>query len=48
MHGFKNIGEKEVLVLNLPNRLYDYDEPDEIRVPYDSEEIPYDWERVNR
>jgi len=48
LHGFKNIGKREVVVLNLPNRLYSYEEPDEIRMPFDSDEIPYDWGRANR
>jgi len=48
MHGFKNIGASEVLVLNLPNRLYNYEDPDELRLPYDTPEVPYNWERKNR
>lgn len=42
-HGWKCISEHEALVVNVPNELYDYDEPDEHRLPYDTEEIPYDW-----
>jgi len=48
VHGFKNIGATEVVVLNLPNRLFNYDRPDEERLPADSAEIPYSWGRVNR
>jgi len=43
MHGFKNIGDEEVYLLNTPNRLYNYEEPDEHRVPHDSPDIPYKW-----
>jgi len=47
-HGFKNIGTVEVVVLNLPNRLYDYEHPDEGRLPPDTPEIPYNWQLVNQ
>ncbi len=43
-HGFKAVGGEEAWILNVPTRLYDYDDPDEYRLPYDTEEIPYDWE----
>ena len=43
-HGFKAIGNKEILVLNVPTELYNYSEPDEYRLPYDSEEIDYSWD----
>jgi dTDP-4-dehydrorhamnose 3,5-epimerase len=43
-HGFKTIGDEQALLVNFPTRLYDYDDPDEQRLPYDTEEIPFDWE----
>ncbi len=43
-HGWKCISDCEAYVVNVPNELYDYDEPDEHRLPYDTPEIPYDWE----
>ena len=42
-HGFKNIGGEEALVVNCPNQLYNYEDPDEIRESPDSEAINYDW-----
>jgi dTDP-4-dehydrorhamnose 3,5-epimerase len=42
-HGWKGIGEVEALVVNVTTELYDGDDPDEFRLPYDTEEIPYDW-----
>ena len=44
LHGWKGIGEKEAVVINIPNNHYDHDGPDELRLPYDSEEVGYDWE----
>jgi len=42
-HGFKAIGAKSACVINVPDRLYIYDKPDEYRIdPYDND-IPYDW-----
>jgi len=43
-HGFKGIGEGESWIINVPTELYDYKEPDEYRLPFDSNDIPYDWD----
>ncbi|MHA1285423.1 MAG: dTDP-4-dehydrorhamnose 3,5-epimerase family protein [Promethearchaeota archaeon] len=43
-HGFKAIGGDKIIVLNCPTELYNYDNPDEYRLPYNSEKIGYDWE----
>jgi dTDP-4-dehydrorhamnose 3,5-epimerase len=44
-HGFKCVGEQEVMALNCPTRPYNAQEPDELRLPPDSGQIPYDWNR---
>lgn len=43
-HGFKAIGDRPALLVNFPTRLYDYDDPDEERLPWDTAEIPLDWD----
>ena len=43
-HGFKAIGDEPSLLINYPTELYDYKEPDEVRLPYDTDKIPLDWE----
>jgi dTDP-4-dehydrorhamnose 3,5-epimerase len=43
-HGFKAIGNEPSLLINYPTKLYDYEEPDEVRLPYDTNKIPFDWE----
>jgi dTDP-4-dehydrorhamnose 3,5-epimerase len=43
-HGWKCIGEQDAFMLNVPTELYDYQDPDEFRLPEGSPEIPYDWE----
>lgn len=43
-HGWKCISENEAIVINCPTELYNYEKPDEYRLPYDTKEIPYDWE----
>ena len=43
MHGYKTIGVEPALLLNFPTKIYDRDDPDEYRVPYDSPDVPYDW-----
>ncbi len=42
-HGYKTLGDQAALVINIPDRLYDNGAPDEIRLPPDSRQIPYDW-----
>lgn len=44
-HGFKCVGDQEVMALNCPTRPYNAREPDELRLPPDSDQIPYDWNR---
>jgi dTDP-4-dehydrorhamnose 3,5-epimerase len=44
-HGFKNIGLDELLVLNIPTHVYNYDRPDEYRIDPHTNDIPYDWSR---
>ncbi|HOL22703.1 MAG TPA: dTDP-4-dehydrorhamnose 3,5-epimerase family protein [bacterium] len=46
-HGFKGIGEEEALVINVPTNTYNYKDPDELRLPFDTGQIPYNWERRN-
>jgi dTDP-4-dehydrorhamnose 3,5-epimerase len=45
LHGFKNVGVEEAIVLNLPTELYDYAAPDEFRVDPFENDIPHDWNR---
>lgn len=46
-HAVRNIGENEVIVLNLPTAPYDHEHPDKYTLPLDSDEIPVrlgsDW-----
>jgi len=44
-HGFKGIGESLTLIVNVPTQLYNYEEPDEYRLPPHTDQIPYDWSR---
>lgn len=42
-HGWKCIGQEEALVVNCVTEPYDYQNPDEHRLPYDSNDVPYQW-----
>ena len=44
MHGFKAIGGEAAFIINCPTEPFDYKEPDEFRLPWDTDEIPYDWD----
>ncbi len=42
-HGWKGVGTKEAIIVNIPTQPYNYKEPDEFRLdPYENN-IPYDW-----
>ena len=43
-HGFAAAGNDMAMVVNFPTALFNYEEPDEYRVPYDDPSIPYKWE----
>ncbi|MFH0702189.1 MAG: dTDP-4-dehydrorhamnose 3,5-epimerase family protein [bacterium] len=45
MHGFKGISPVFSLVINMPDQLYNYENPDEFRVHPHENDIPYDWSR---
>jgi dTDP-4-dehydrorhamnose 3,5-epimerase len=45
LHGFKGIGVEPAYILNIPDRTYDYKNPDEFRVHPHDNDIPYSWER---
>ncbi len=46
-HGWRNIGVTDSIVINMPTRVYDYDEPDSLDLPWDTAParalIPYTW-----
>lgn len=43
-HGWKCVSETESVVVNCPTELYDYKNPDEHRLPFNTEKIPYNWD----
>jgi dTDP-4-dehydrorhamnose 3,5-epimerase len=46
-HGWANIGVDEALIVNMPSLQYDYEGPDALDLPYDSDEaaaiVPFRW-----
>ncbi|MBM3746391.1 MAG: dTDP-4-dehydrorhamnose 3,5-epimerase [Acidobacteria bacterium] len=42
-HGFTAVGTGLALIVNIPTETYNYQEPDEHRVPFDDPAIPYTW-----
>jgi dTDP-4-dehydrorhamnose 3,5-epimerase len=42
-HGFTAVGSELATIVNVPTALYNYEQPDEYRVPYDDPSIPYTW-----
>jgi dTDP-4-dehydrorhamnose 3,5-epimerase len=44
-HGFKNVSGEKVIFNNFFDRQYNYEEPDEWRLPWNSDSIPYKFER---
>ncbi|MDI6800257.1 MAG: dTDP-4-dehydrorhamnose 3,5-epimerase family protein [Actinomycetota bacterium] len=43
LHGFTAYNSEEARIINIPTMLYQYDQPDEYRLPFDSPEVPYIW-----
>ena len=43
-HGYKTLGASPSLLLNFPSLPYDPQHPDEYRLPWNTERIPYRWE----
>jgi dTDP-4-dehydrorhamnose 3,5-epimerase len=43
LHGFTAVGHDTALIINFPSDPYDYQNPDEFRVAWNSPEVPYDW-----
>ena len=43
-HGFTAVGNEMAMIINFPTELYNYEEPDEYRLPYNDPSIPYTWE----
>ncbi|MDQ4040497.1 MAG: dTDP-4-dehydrorhamnose 3,5-epimerase family protein [Actinomycetota bacterium] len=46
-HASRNIGDRDVVVANFPTIQYDHSAPDKVRLPLDTPEIPYRFERGN-
>jgi dTDP-4-dehydrorhamnose 3,5-epimerase len=44
-HGFKCISQEEAIVINVPDQVYNYQNPDELRRPWNDPSIPYSWEK---
>jgi len=42
-HGFAAVGTEPAYIVNIPTELFDYDDPDEYRLPFDDPSIGYDW-----
>jgi len=43
-HGWKCIGQKEAYVVNCVTKAFNHKDPDEQRLPFDTDEVPYDWD----
>jgi dTDP-4-dehydrorhamnose 3,5-epimerase len=43
VHGFEAAGEEPVNLINVSSEVYNYEEPDEFRIPFDDPSIPVKW-----
>ncbi len=43
-HGYKTVGVEPSLLVNFPSEAYNREEPDEQRLPWDTDQIPFNWE----
>lgn len=44
LHGYKTVGNEPSLLVNFPTEPYSRAEPDEYRLPWNDERVPYSWE----
>jgi dTDP-4-dehydrorhamnose 3,5-epimerase len=44
VHGYKTIGVEPSLLINFPSVAYNPKEPDELRLPWNTDQIPHDWD----
>jgi dTDP-4-dehydrorhamnose 3,5-epimerase len=42
-HGFTPAGPEPACIVNIPTELFDRENPDEFRIPFDDPRIGYDW-----
>lgn len=42
-HAERNLGDRDVVVVNFPTIVYDHSAPDKYRLPLDTDEIPYEF-----
>jgi len=42
-HGFTPADDNPCFIINCPTEVYNREHPDEERVPFDTDKIPYDW-----
>jgi dTDP-4-dehydrorhamnose 3,5-epimerase len=45
-HGYKTVGTEPSFLINFPSEPYNAQDPDEYRLPWDAEQIPYSWDLV--
>ena len=43
-HGYKTVGTEPSLLVNFPSELYNREQPDEYRLPWDTDQIPFNWD----
>jgi dTDP-4-dehydrorhamnose 3,5-epimerase len=44
-HGWMCVSAEEAVIVNVPTKCYDHDNPDEFRLDPHKNDIPYDWKR---
>jgi dTDP-4-dehydrorhamnose 3,5-epimerase len=42
-HAIRNVGNKDVTVINFPTKPYDHENPDKYRLPIDTDQIPHSF-----
>ena len=47
-HGYRVLGNKKVCLFYHTTEAYDPENPDEFRIPYDSDKIGFDWSTKNK
>ena len=43
-HGFEAVGEEDAYIISITTEPYHHEEPDEYRIPFNDELIPFEWD----
>jgi len=47
-HGWMNVGNEDLLIINFPTKMYNHAQPDEVRYAFNEQAFEYEWDVRNK